>query len=142
MSFDTKCLELAEHFLPATASKEFKDDMAQAIQDAVENWRCPDDDHDWEYIRDWEGDPNVINGTHDISYKHCKVCYAEEAWDGENEPFCNGTNAEDCESLWLAMADERAGMDDDVARRMVRTHAIGNRQVPAVVAAAYRMLTP
>lgn len=81
MSFDSKCLDLAEHFLPE-ASKEFKDDLAQALQDCVENWRCPNDDHDWEYVRDWYGDPNVINGTADCSYKHCKVCYAEESWDG------------------------------------------------------------
>lgn len=90
MSFYSKCLDLAEHFLPE-ASKEFKDDLAQALQDCVENWRCPNDDHDWQYIRDWYGDPNVINGTadcsykQDCSYKHCKVCWAEESWDGVPE---------------------------------------------------------
>jgi DNA (cytosine-5)-methyltransferase 1 len=57
-----------------------------------------------------------------------------------SEPFCNGKDAADSESLWLAMADARAGMDDDVARRVVRTHAIGNGQVPAVVAGAWRVL--
>lgn len=56
------------------------------------------------------------------------------------EPFCNGKNAADSESLWLAMADDRARMDDDVARRVVRTRAVGNGQVPAVVAAAWRTL--
>lgn len=57
-----------------------------------------------------------------------------------SEPFCNGADAADSEALWLAMADARAGMDDDVARRVVRTHAIGNGQVPAVVAGAWRCL--
>ena len=56
------------------------------------------------------------------------------------EPFCNGANAADSETLWLAMADARAGMDDDVARRVVRTRAIGNGQVPCVVAGAWRAL--
>jgi hypothetical protein len=81
-SFDEKCLELAEHFLPATAPKEFKADMAQAIQDAVESWRCLDDDHDGEYVRDWEGDASIPNGTHDLYSKHCKTCLVEEDWDG------------------------------------------------------------
>ena len=58
-----------------------------------------------------------------------------------SEPFCNGKDAADCEALWLEMADARAGMDDDVARRVVRTHAIGNGQVPCVVAAAWRLLS-
>lgn len=58
-----------------------------------------------------------------------------------SEPFCNGKDAADSEALWLAMADARAGMDDDVARRVVRTHAIGNGQVPCVVAGAWRMLS-
>ena len=58
-----------------------------------------------------------------------------------NEPFCNGENVSDCESLWMEMAGKRAGMDDDVARRLDRTKAIGNGQVPAVVRAAWRLLT-
>jgi DNA (cytosine-5)-methyltransferase 1 len=59
----------------------------------------------------------------------------------ENEPFCNGLNAQDSGTLWLEMADARAGMDDDVAHRVVRTHAIGNGQVPVVAAGAWRVLT-
>jgi hypothetical protein len=57
-----------------------------------------------------------------------------------NERFCNGLNAPDSLALWLEMADARAGMDDDVAHRVVRTHAIGNGQVPSVAAGAWRML--
>ena len=59
----------------------------------------------------------------------------------ENEPFCNGTDVEDSAALWLEMADARAGMDDDVARRLVRTYAIGNGQVPCVAASAWRLLS-
>jgi hypothetical protein len=36
--FDSKCLELAEHFLPSTASQTLKNDLAQAIQNEVENF--------------------------------------------------------------------------------------------------------
>jgi hypothetical protein len=36
--FDSKCLELAEHFLPSAASKRLKDELAQTIQDAVETY--------------------------------------------------------------------------------------------------------
>jgi hypothetical protein len=38
MSYDPKAYELAEHFLPATASDRLKDDLAQAIQTRVEDW--------------------------------------------------------------------------------------------------------
>lgn len=31
-------------------------------------------DHKWEFIRDWMGDPDVINGTIDISHWRCKHC--------------------------------------------------------------------
>lgn len=35
-------------------------------------------DHDWEFVRDWEGDPGVINGTHDISFWRCRDCELED----------------------------------------------------------------
>lgn len=34
----------------------------------------PDEDHDWQWISDWYGDPDVINGTADCSRWECKVC--------------------------------------------------------------------
>jgi hypothetical protein len=40
------------------------------------------DDHDWEYISDWFGDPDVINGTCNFHYKRCRDCGKEESWDG------------------------------------------------------------
>jgi len=58
-----------------------------------------------------------------------------------NERFCNGLNTEDSLALWMEMADDIARMDDDVANRVVRTHAIGNGQVPSVAAGAWEMLT-
>ena len=49
-------------------------------------WDCgigtEEEDHEWEYISGWYGDPGVINGTCDIRYKRCKVCGKEEPWDG------------------------------------------------------------
>lgn len=36
--FDPKCLDLAEYFLPRTASERLKAGLAQAIQDAVESY--------------------------------------------------------------------------------------------------------
>lgn len=49
-------------------------------------WDCaigtPDEDHDWEYVRDWAGDPGVINGTYDINYRRCLQCGKEDDWDG------------------------------------------------------------
>lgn len=35
-SFDPLCLELASHFLPDGATEDAKNELAQAIQDAVE----------------------------------------------------------------------------------------------------------
>jgi hypothetical protein len=36
-SFDPKCYELAEHFMPPEAPKRVINELAQAIQDAVED---------------------------------------------------------------------------------------------------------
>lgn len=37
MSFDTKCYELAEYFLSDGAPENYKRELAQVIQDAIEN---------------------------------------------------------------------------------------------------------
>ena len=54
-------------------------------------WNCyigtPDEDHDWEYISDWYGDPGVINGTCDIHFKRCRACGKEEDWDGHVDDY-------------------------------------------------------
>jgi hypothetical protein len=36
--FDPKCLDLANHFLPSTARDQLKHQLAQSIQDAVEDY--------------------------------------------------------------------------------------------------------
>jgi hypothetical protein len=36
--YDEKCLELAEHFLPEVASRRLKAELAQEIQNAIEDW--------------------------------------------------------------------------------------------------------
>lgn len=38
MSYDPACITLAEHFLPTTAPDRLKSELAQAVQDCVENW--------------------------------------------------------------------------------------------------------
>lgn len=35
-------------------------------------------DHDWEERVDWEGDPNVINGTRTWKVLVCRVCGEEQ----------------------------------------------------------------
>jgi hypothetical protein len=40
--------------------------------------QCSDDEHDWQHIQDWYGDPGVINGTCTIYYKRCRTCGVEE----------------------------------------------------------------
>jgi hypothetical protein len=37
MSYDEKCLELAEHFLPDPEGKQ-REQLAQHIQDSIEDW--------------------------------------------------------------------------------------------------------
>lgn len=37
-SFDPKCMDLAEHFLPSHATQSVKNELAQTIQDAVEDF--------------------------------------------------------------------------------------------------------
>lgn len=40
-------------------------------------------DHDWKFISDWYGDPDVINGTADCSHYECNRCGEE---DHESDP--------------------------------------------------------
>ena len=45
--------------------------------------------HEWQYRRDWGGDPAITNGTFDASYWYCSLCEDEtdEEPDGWQEPF-------------------------------------------------------
>lgn len=38
----------------------------------------PECDHDWKWVHDWTGDPGVIGGTQDFSYRVCRTCGAED----------------------------------------------------------------
>jgi len=42
---------------------------------------CP---HDWIFVRDWYGDPNVINGTADCSFYRCRKCGEETSEEPED----------------------------------------------------------
>lgn len=50
-------------------------------------WKCDmgngEFDHDWQYIADWYGDPEVINGQADVYFKRCAQCGAEEGCDAQ-----------------------------------------------------------
>ncbi len=48
-------------------------------------------DHKWEWVVDWYGDPNVINGTQDCSSWRCRKC---DAVDEERERPSKGRNQE------------------------------------------------
>lgn len=58
-------------------------------------WDCkmgtPDEDHDWEWISDWYGDPDVINGTADCSRWECKAC-GKVGEEGQDPP----SDEDDC----------------------------------------------
>jgi hypothetical protein len=36
-------------------------------------------EHDWSWVKDWMGDPGVINGTADCSHYVCRRCGDEKA---------------------------------------------------------------
>jgi len=40
-------------------------------------------DHDWKWVSDWYGDPDVVNGTADCSHWECRRC---GSMDCEDEP--------------------------------------------------------
>ena len=54
----------------------------------MSKWHCTDqpeyEDHDWERIHDWYGDPAVINGTRDFTFLRCKQCGLEIDYKGQD----------------------------------------------------------
>lgn len=52
----------------------------------VPGWNCADgtekEDHDWEIVSDWYGDPGVINGTCSFNFMRCRQCGKEKDCDG------------------------------------------------------------
>ena len=47
---------------------------------------CP---HEWKFVSDWGGDPDVPNGTFDASFYYCPLCDTEQTDrpDDFEEPF-------------------------------------------------------
>ena len=58
----------------------------------------------------------------------------------ENVERLNGTRPANRQDLWVEMASQFHRMDDGVANKLERTEALGNGQVPAVVALAWKTL--
>ncbi len=67
----------------------------------VPGWVCDlgdgEFDHDWEIVVDWDGDPEVINGTFDCSFKRCRQC-------GEEAPIEHGVA--EARRLWPELIDD------------------------------------
>jgi hypothetical protein len=40
---------------------------------------CDESQHNWEFVKDWYGDPTIPNGTCDCSFFRCKRCGEERA---------------------------------------------------------------
>ncbi len=38
----------------------------------------PQCEHDWKWIDDWGGDPDVISGTFDCGHWECQLCGLED----------------------------------------------------------------
>ena len=46
-------------------------------------------EHDWQYIKDWYGNPDVPNGIQDCSHFYCALCDTEQVDtpEGYEPPF-------------------------------------------------------
>ena len=44
-------------------------------------------DHDWKWVSDWYGDPEVVNGTADCSHWKCTRCDSEDCEDEPPGPY-------------------------------------------------------
>ena len=51
------------------------DDLYVRMKESGEDKNCH---HDWEWINDWYGDPEVISGTADCSHWRCTICGKED----------------------------------------------------------------
>jgi hypothetical protein len=70
-------------------SKEFWDAINQILWHSYVAPLC---EHVWHFVKDWEGDPDVPNGTNDLSHWECKLCDQEsidvpEGVEEDNQEF-------------------------------------------------------
>lgn len=65
----------------------------------------PADDctHVWRYVRDWIGDPDVINGTQQCDFLRCELC-------DEEVSATSRAGAKACQQYNREMADSRREM--------------------------------
>jgi len=49
--------------------------IGQELDAPIPNQECP---HDWKFISDWGGDPDVIGGTFNCSRWECQMCGEED----------------------------------------------------------------
>jgi hypothetical protein len=52
--------------------------MVKLVENDLENDLENECEHDWEFVSDWEGDPSIANGTHDLSHWRCMACGLEQ----------------------------------------------------------------
>jgi hypothetical protein len=59
-----------------------KVELSASLDVPAAKWQCDlgsgEWDHDWQYVCDWYGDPEVINGIADCSFLRCRVCGKED----------------------------------------------------------------
>lgn len=64
----------------------------------------PECDHVWTFVADWEGDPRIPNGTHDLSHFECEHCgETRDPYDAELRAFQADAKAE----AWLEREGDR-----------------------------------
>ncbi len=68
------------HQCPGCCATNANKDLASA-QEEMQDKRLID--HDWKWVSDWYGDPDVVNGTADCSHWQCTRCDSEDC---EDEP--------------------------------------------------------
>ena len=72
----------------AAGERPSDDDVRAVCADGT-----PDEDHDWQFISDWYGDPDVINGTADCSFMRCRNCGKER--DATDEDRANAAHEDE-----------------------------------------------
>ena len=76
-------VEAAAAWQPVFNRAKYEHSVAalKAAADALEaQEQCA---HEWKWIKDWEGDPNVINGVRHFSYWQCTKC---DSTDCDDDP--------------------------------------------------------